>query len=1227
MQQYFKETLTRKKKMTFNSRKIMHTIFIALILCLGMSGLVKAQEETAATITGQITDSTGAGIPNATVIIANTENGATRQVQSNDEGNYNISPLVPGSYTVTVEQTGFKRYVQNITLNVRDRRQVAIVLEVGAPSETVTVTDEPPLIQESPTGQTLISNKQIIEIPLVNRDFTKLLELVPGVSSDLTDETSLGLTNRAAISINGLRRNGVNFLVDGVNNTDGGSNITLLSTPTVDSIKEFKVLTSNYTAEFGRSAGGVVTVVTKSGGNDYHGSLYEFVRNDRFNANTFFNNRRGRGLDGKPLSPTPRLRYNTFGGTFSGPLPFLHFGEGGHFFDSGKNKTFFFYSQDFRRIRRASTTNTVTVPTAAERSGDFSARLGSNLCFNTPTAPTVPTSGVCSSTFTIPIQVIDTNGSTIQARANQLFNTANRAYAGNIIPTSDISLISRAFLSAFPLPNTGVSSFIYNANTIQNTRQEVVRVDHNINQNNSIFGRYTHDLNDTQEPSGLFNNINLPNIATTNTKVPGQILAITYNSVLTSSITNELSYNFSQNHITALLVGKGRLSDYGLTNGPGSVGQAFPENNLNAIPRITIPGISSLGSTQGFDIRYRSQVIRDNISWTRGNHTMKFGVELAREGKNENASNATQGEFTFDQIQSRGVALNGATNVTLTQTGVGLGSFLLGRANAYGEDQFDITFRLNLGRREFYAQDTWRIRPNITLDYGVRYQYFVPTIDKNNVESSFIPSLFSQSKVPTCANPACTSLLRGTGDPLNGIAVAGSTSPFGRTIVPRDKNNFSPRVGITYSPNFEKGIGRTLFGAPTKTVFRAGYGFYYDQIATFLIQDPTTPNRPYNNRASYSSGSAGTITYADPTAGALGNLPISTLGGVSPDLRTPEIQQYSIGMQREIFKNAVIDISYVGTKGDFLLRTRNINFIEPYRFFVSRTTAAGVVIPVLPNGQDAPAGCTVGSTGCSNLYRPYLGYANINVFETAARSRYNGLLSSFSYRFAKGSTLTASYTFSKTLTDFTNDRDGADAPQNPFTPRAEYAEARTSRPHIFSASYVYEIPFFHKLENKFIKAVLDGYQIGGITNIESGPPISRVLGITTNGGLRGNRANLIGDPTGGVTGTNDPVTGLPYLFNPAAFATPALGTFGNSGRAIFRLPGRNNTNLSLSRYFYFDRDKGRYLQLRVESFNVFNNTQFLCCSGNQNLAENADTGLPSGARLPREFQFAAKFNF
>ncbi|MGI8493894.1 MAG: carboxypeptidase regulatory-like domain-containing protein, partial [Pyrinomonadaceae bacterium] len=227
--------------MKYNFKKITRLFFAALILCLGMNGLANAQEETSATITGQVTDSTGAAIVNATIVVVENSTKTERKVQTNQDGNYTVFPLIPGTYTISVEQAGFKKSIVNATLNARDRRPIDIVLEVGAPSEVVTVTNEPPLLQDSETGQALVSGNQITELPLNNRNFIRLLETVPGVSSDLDDESNFGLTSRASVSINGLRRNAVNYLVDGVSNTDVGSNITLLSTPTVDSIQEFKV--------------------------------------------------------------------------------------------------------------------------------------------------------------------------------------------------------------------------------------------------------------------------------------------------------------------------------------------------------------------------------------------------------------------------------------------------------------------------------------------------------------------------------------------------------------------------------------------------------------------------------------------------------------------------------------------------------------------------------------------------------------------------------------------------------------------------------------------------------------------------------------------------------------------------------------------------------------------------------------------------------------------------
>src|SRR5262245_32532912 len=338
----------------------------ALALLALLTLTANAQQETAATITGRVTDATGAVIAGASVVVTNQENGAERRVRTSDEGGYVAAPLVPGRYTVTVEGTGFKKYVQkDMVLNVSDRRQLNVTLEAGLQTEVVTITGAAPLVQDSPTGQGLISGTQILEMPLNNRNFLKLTELVPGVSSSLADEASFGLTSLASISINGMRRNSINYLVDGVSNTDVGSNITLLSTPTVDSIQEFKILTSNYTAEFGRSSGGVVTIVTKGGDKDFHGSLYEFLRNDALSANSFFNNRLGRNADGSPKAEVPALRYNNFGGTISGPvvLPKKLFGP--FAYNENRQRTFFFFSEEARRIKRGTTDSGQTVPSVA----------------------------------------------------------------------------------------------------------------------------------------------------------------------------------------------------------------------------------------------------------------------------------------------------------------------------------------------------------------------------------------------------------------------------------------------------------------------------------------------------------------------------------------------------------------------------------------------------------------------------------------------------------------------------------------------------------------------------------------------------------------------------------------------------------------------------------------------------------------------------------------------
>ncbi len=1171
-----------------NLRTALQLIMAAVVLTLSLSAVAFGQEETSATVNGQVVDSTGAIIPNATVIITAKTTGLERKVQTNADGFYVATALSPGDYTITVEQPNFKRHEMSITLSAKDRRLVNVTLEPGAVSETVLITDEAPLVQDSPTGQGLISGTQVIELPLNNRNFMMLTELVPGVASSLDDESSFGLTSRADISINGMRRNAVNYFVDGVSNTDVGSNITLLSTPTIDSIKEFKILTSNYTAEIGRSGGGAVTLVTKGGGNDYHGSVYEFIRNDATSANSFFNNRLGRNANGTVRAPVPKLRYNNYGFTLSGPVTFPKFGEGGKSVYQARNKTFFFFSEEARKITRGATEAGATTISLAQRTGDFSAQLGLPLYRQA--------NGTSGTTVTAtPLFVTTTTGGVTQALAGMVFRPADgRAYAGNIVPLADQSALARSLVPAFPTANNGLKGFTSTPININNTRQESIRIDHNFNDQQRLFGRYTHDLSETTESGGLFNTLAFPNISTTDTRVPGHVLAISLTSIISPNLVNEAAYNFSGNLIGSQLVGLGRRSDY-----PGSAGipEVFPENNNNAIPELNFAGndvASRLGSLQGFNIKYTNQVIRDVVTWTHDNHTIKFGGEMSWEAKDENANNITGGSFTFNSSSTQGTS----AGVALTQTGSAIASFLIGRSTQYIEDQFDVTVNLRFGRRELFAQDTWRIRPNLTLDYGVRYQYFLPVTDKNNVITSFFPSLYNRANAPTCTTAACTALVRGTGNELNGIVVGGSSSPFGKAISPSDKNNFSPRFGIAWSPNAESGFLRTLFGGPGNSVLRAGYGFYYDQVLVGIFEQNSFVNPPYNNRATFT----GNVTIDAPSGGALGALPVRNLIASAEDFTTPEVQQWSVGFQRQILRSAVLDLSYVGTKGDHLIRQRNINLPDP-----ADTLRVG--------------------TGNRNTVRPFLGYGTINYRDTSAKSRYHGFLSSFTYRFSKGFSLTTAYTFSKTLTDATNDRDAIDDPQNPRDLRPEYAEARTSRPHVFSASYVYELPFFSKSNNSAKRMLLGGWQISGITAIASGQPLPRIVN-DTGLEIRGGRARLVGDPnSGGTFGTVD-ASGLPYIFNTAAFALPVDGTFGNSGRAFGRRPGQNQTNLSAVKNIYFNSERNFYLQLRAEGFNIFNHTQFVMNDTNSfSLSQPATIGRPTATRLPREFQFAAKLYF
>ena len=429
----------------------MRRLGVMMLLAAALGASASAQETTG-TITGSTTDQTGGALPGVAVTIKNTDTGSARTVATNDAGFYTATLLPIGQYEVTFELQGFQSVtLRNVTLHVNDRLQLDTRLAVGGVAESVDVTAGRTLVQPIAALQSTMTSTQVKELPLNNRNFVQLATLAPGVSSDLTDEVGVGLTSTVSISINGARRNAVNWLVDGVSDVDVGSNITLLSTPSLESIEEFKIITNGYQAEWPRSGGGIVNVVTKSGSSRYAGSGYEFLRSDKLNANAFFRN-----LNPDPaINSTPApLKYNNFGGTVGGPVV--------------PSKMFFFFSEELRRITRVSplTANTYD-----------------------------------------PTWLTDPSNANFVAPALRDPNAVR-------------------MLTLFPLPNvTGRTQFLTSQPAVQNTRQEVARVDYDVNANYRLTGRYSHDNSFTEEPGGLFLALAVPNVATTDTNVPGQVAA------------------------------------------------------------------------------------------------------------------------------------------------------------------------------------------------------------------------------------------------------------------------------------------------------------------------------------------------------------------------------------------------------------------------------------------------------------------------------------------------------------------------------------------------------------------------------------------------------------------------------------------------------------------------------------------------------------------------------
>jgi hypothetical protein len=1077
-------------------------------------------QEITGSIAGIVTDAAGGALANAEVVATHVETGAVRRLRTNAEGQYTISSLPIGSYTVDVTFTGFKPARQsNIALHISDHLRADFKLSVGDVTQSVTVEENGAIVStESSEQGGLISGEQVRELQLNGRSFMSLIELLPGVSSDLPDRVDPNTP--PAISINGARNSASAFTIDGGNNSDvivgSGSLNTFTS---VDTIAEFKIVTSTFAAEYGRGGFSQVNVVTRGGTRKYHGSLYHFHRNDALDARDYLT---------RQVLP---LKLNNFGYNFHGPVSLGKYNK-------DRLKTFFFWTQEFNRIiTRGEAVNT-QVPETAHRNGDFSnLGPGRDGQFGTADDPVVD-----------PVTLL--------------------GFPGGRIPPSRINPIAKRLADLYPAPNfrgPGTLNYTSAAAASQWWREHMLRLDHNFSEAFRMYGRVTIDNSDVDNPYGGWQTTTVgtrfPGVNQTASTVNGRNVNLNVTKVLGAGMLSETIATYS----TRLI----KQDPVNPDVDRATLGVNLPklyDNGNKTIPNVALGGnYATLNIGRPWLKRLFNFDLTSNLTKMAGRHVFKTGIAAAYGGNRENPTGPlTNGQFSYTTNFSKHPVAN----------------LLLGYPNAYSEAERAVVSHARFGMFEAFVQDDFRIHPRLMLNIGVRYSSYLNPWDTQNVLTNFLPSRFDPAKAVRI-NPANGQRIANTGDPLNGIIIAGQNSPFGNKITNDLHNLWAPRFGFSFDPTGRK-----------RTVIRGGYGINYTRPLIGSFINSSFDNIPFNTSATVQLPS-----FTD-LAGSFAGQAAPALTVMAAPLTAPYVQQWALGIEHQMAKNSLLKLSYVANKGTHLLRPLNLNNPEP------RAATGGVNV---------------------NAVRPYLGYGAITERQPTANSSYNSLQANFTRRMARRLTVTASYTFSKSIDNASSDRGGSDVPPNTKNASIERGVSDFDRTHILSASYIYETP--RVTRNTIAGFALNGWQISGITRVNSGPPFDVVMSqdVAGIGATQNQRPNLIAPVTYPKT--------VQQWFSVNSFGRPASGTFGNLGRNTLRRPGIHRWDASLMKYFYLTEKRDRYFQFRAEFFNAPNHPSFTTVGTTlTTVAAGVDPtqnsfGAITGTRDARVLQFALKLYF